>query len=197
MEWFKAFHVYINLENHFQIFIFSKSDFSRSFLSCPSYSLSNENYISCNKFEPCSQKLWKLLHLKNTPCLHVVWRTPKWPSCVLGQHSNLGQLTMNEIFFIFLWNLQTTCRQVSLRWNNFHNFWLHSSNLLHSMYSLYPTKNLKIRQNVCPTKKLCFLILTIEQVFAMLNDIMMASETISEHSPSLASLALPIRGTLY
>jgi len=27
MKWFKDFHVYVNLENQFQIFVFEKSDF--------------------------------------------------------------------------------------------------------------------------------------------------------------------------
>jgi len=30
MEWFKAFHAYVNLENQFQIFVSKKSDFFRS-----------------------------------------------------------------------------------------------------------------------------------------------------------------------
>jgi len=40
MEWFKAFHTYVNLENHFEIFIYEESDF----FIYPNYPSSETNY---------------------------------------------------------------------------------------------------------------------------------------------------------
>jgi len=57
--------------------------------------------------------------------------TPKGPNYVFWHYRYFGQLTMNEFFFIFLWNFHTTCsRGVALRPNNFNNFWLHGSKVI-------------------------------------------------------------------
>jgi len=101
MEWFKASHVDINLENQFQIFIFFKSDFSKSFWSCLGYPPSNENYISYHNF----LTIWKLLGRKDIPCPHVVWKFQRkrietefvvsYPKLLCCQKTQLGLLWIN------------------------------------------------------------------------------------------------------
>jgi len=91
-------YIYINIENQFQISISKKKDF----FICP-------NYLACKKttnhtitFEPCSQKLWKLLHHKDIPHPLVVLKfqrkrvkTPfivSYPKILCCQKTQLGLL---------------------------------------------------------------------------------------------------------
>jgi len=50
-----------------------------------------------------------------------------WPSNFVDDQL----FTMNGIFTLFLWNFHTTCGwEISLRHNNFHNFWLLDSKVI-------------------------------------------------------------------
>jgi len=115
-EWFKAFHVDINLKNQFQISNFLKSDFQRSFFAARAVRQAIKTTYHTITFEPCSQKLWKLLRLKATPHAHVVWKfhrkkqTPFVVSCLKSlccQITQFRSLGVKSFYFDeWVWNYQ-------------------------------------------------------------------------------------------
>jgi len=102
MEWFKAFHIYRNLENQFQISATQKSDFFSSMQIAQPVKKTTYHTIT---FEPCSQNLWNFLYFKYIPCPHVLWKlqrkrvkTPFVVSCLeflYCQKIQLGPLQVN------------------------------------------------------------------------------------------------------
>jgi len=56
-------------------FVFEKNDFS-NLLGFPNKLMKKDTYYTIN-FDPCSQKLWKLLGLKKKPCPRIVWKFQK------------------------------------------------------------------------------------------------------------------------
>jgi len=111
MEWYKAFNTYINIINQFQVLFLKKV----IFLSAWTAHLRKKVTYHTITFELCSQKLWKLLGLKEKPTPLVVWKfqikkikTPFVMSCpkfLCCQKMQLGPLGVKKHlnFFSFFW----------------------------------------------------------------------------------------------